>query len=296
MNHILGEDRTALARRASLLHLSALSLAEGIRSGSFKSLYRGQGIEFSGVREYLRDDDVRAIDWNVTARMGRPYVKLFEEEREINVFLIVDQSLSMNTVSGNRTRLETAMECASLLTLASLQNASPVGAVLFNGTITFSCAPKAGRNHALMMLTKFDEGDTGSVNGSALDAALQGAGKLLHKRTLVFVISDFRTSLWEQPFARLCARHDVVAVRVVDPIDEALPELGSIPFVDTETGFRAVLPTSSASFKHAWYADNSKRIESWQNECLRRGGMPLIIRTDTDPAASLTNFFSSRER
>ena len=138
MNHILSEDRTALAKRASLLRLSAITLAEGMRSGSFKSLYRGQGIEFSGVREYLRDDDVRAIDWNVTARMGRPYVKLFEEERELNVFLVVDESLSMNTVSGYRTRLETAMECASLLSLASLQNESPVGAVMFNGNITFS--------------------------------------------------------------------------------------------------------------------------------------------------------------
>src|SRR5574344_2874729 len=122
MNHLLSEDRTALARRASLLHLSPISLAEGIRSGSFKSLYRGQGIEFSGVREYLRDDDVRAIDWNVTARMGRPYVKLFEEERELNVFLVVDKSLSMNSGSGNKSRLETALECASLLTLASEQN------------------------------------------------------------------------------------------------------------------------------------------------------------------------------
>ena len=146
MNHILGEDRTALARRATLLHLSAISLAEEMRSGTFKSLYHGQGVEFSGVRDYLRGDDVRSIDWNVTARMGKPFVKLFEEERELTVFLVVDHSLSMNTVSGNRTRLEVAMECASLLSLASLQNASPVGAVLFNGEITFSCAPKAGRD------------------------------------------------------------------------------------------------------------------------------------------------------
>ena len=296
MQHILSEDRTALARRASLLHLSALSLAEGIRSGSFKSLYRGQGIEFSGVREYLRDDDVRAIDWNVTARMGKPYVKLFEEEREINVFLVVDQSLSMNTVSGTRTRLETAMECASLVSLACLQNASPVGAVLFNGDITFSCAPKAGKNQVFMLLTRFDECGTEMVNGSALDTALQGADKLLHKRTLVMVISDFRTSLWEQPFARLCTKHDVVAVRITDPIDEELPQIGSVPFVDTETGFSAVLPTSSKQFKHVWFAENNKRIENWHDECIRHGGIPLIIRTDSDPAVELTKFFTSRER
>src|SRR5574344_455748 len=294
MNHILGEDRTALARRATLLHLSAISLAEEMRSGTFKSLYHGQGVEFSGVRDYLRGDDVRSIDWNVTARMGKPFVKLFEEERELTVFLVVDHSLSMNTVSGNRTRLEVAMECASLLSLASLQNASPVGAVLFNGEITFSCAPKAGRDQVLMLLTHFDECANNTVNRSALDTALQGAGKLLHKRSLVFVISDFRTSLWEQPFARLCAKHDVVAMRVTDPIDEALPSIGSVPFVDTETGFRSVLPTSSSQFKHVWYADNNKRIDDWRDTCLRHGGIPVVIRTDSDPAVELTHFFASR--
>jgi len=295
MNHILSEDRTALAKRASLLRLSAITLAEGMRSGSFKSLYRVQGIEFSGVREYLRDDDVRAIDWNVTARMGRPYVKLLEEERELNVFLVVDESLSMNTVSGYRTRLETAMECASLLSLASLQNESPVGAVMFNGNITFSCAPKAGSDQVFMLLTRFDECETEQVKGSALDTALVGADKMLHKRTLILIISDFRTSQWEQPFAHLCHKHDVVAIRISDPVDEQIPELGSVPFVDTETGYRAVLPTSSARFKHVWYAHNNKHLETWRDECLRRGGIPLVVRTDSDPAVELTKFFTAWE-
>ena len=109
------------AQRAQLLHLTSLSLANGMKSGSFRSLFRGQGMEFSGVREYLRGDDVRAIDWNVTARMGKPFVKVFEEERELDVFIIVDKSLSMNTGSGIQSRLETAMDCASLITMASLQ-------------------------------------------------------------------------------------------------------------------------------------------------------------------------------
>jgi uncharacterized protein (DUF58 family) len=296
MKHVISEDRTALARRASLLHLSALSLAEGMRSGTFSSLYRGQGIEFSGVRDYLHGDDVRAIDWNVTARMGRPYVKLFEEEHELDVFLVVDKSLSMNSGSGNKSRLETALECASLLTLASEQNNSPVGAVLFDGSISFSCAPKAGKNQSLMLLTRFDECVSQSENGSALGSALQGAGQLLKKRTLVLVISDFRTTSWEQAFGQLCAKHDVVAICIKDPIDDELPDVGAIPFCDLETGCREVLPTSSVPFRRAWRDNNSKRLEDWSDLCIRHGGIPLVIKTDSDPAVELTNFFKLREQ
>lgn len=296
MEQLISEDRTALARRASLLHLSALTLAEGMRSGSFKSLYHGQGIEFSGVRDYLRGDDVRAIDWNVTARMGKPYIKLFEEERELNVFLVIDCSLSMNAGSEKKTRLEVAMECASLITLASEQNESPIGAVLFDGAITFSCAPKTGKNQTMLLLSHFDALTESHTKGSALDNALEGADKLLKKKSLILVISDFRTAAWEQPFGRLCLKHDVVAVRVVDPIDEELPNIGSIPFVDLETGYRTVLPTSSASFSRTWHDENSKRVDAWQKECLRNGGIPLVVRTDSDPAVELTQFFASRER
>ena len=138
-------NRKNLSKRAELLHLSSVSLAEGMRNGTFRSLYRGTGVEFSGVREYLAGDDVRAIDWNVTARMGKPFVKIFDEEKELDVFLVADKSFSMDTGSGIQSRLETAMECASLITLASLHNGSPVGAVTFDGRIDFSCPPKSGK-------------------------------------------------------------------------------------------------------------------------------------------------------
>ncbi|MFA6936814.1 MAG: DUF58 domain-containing protein [Treponema sp.] len=296
MQNHSSEDRNALAKRASLLHLSSIKLAEGMRSGSFKSLYYGRGIEFSGVREYLRGDDVRSIDWNVTARMGKPFVKIFDEERELNVFLIVDESSSMTTGSGKKSRLETAIECAFLLTLASEQNTSPVGAVLFDGAIHFSSAPKAGQNQSLLLLKNLTKKQTVTVNGSALDNALQGALKLLKKRTLVLVISDFRTSLWEKPFGQLCGKHDVVAIRITDSSDDELPEIGSIPFCDLETNYTQVIPTSSVQLRLAWREDNIKRVAVWKKECLKYGGIPLTISTDSDVAFELTNFFNSRER
>lgn len=289
-------DKQQLSKKASLLHLSSLRLATGMKNGNFKSLYYGHGIEFSGVREYLPGDDVRAIDWNVTARMSKPFVQMYEEERELDVFLVVDKSLSMNTGSGRQSRMETALECASLLTLASFQNSSPIGAVTFDGDISFSCSPKAGKTQAMMLLSQFNKMSANSIPGSALDSALKGAQKLLHKSTLLIIISDFRTSGWEDSFARLCQKNDVVAIRITDSIDEKLPSVGSVPFVDPETNYSVVLPTSSNKFLKIWRKDNEERIETWKNECLRRGGIPLCINTSSDCANELIKFFTVREK
>ena len=289
-------NKTSLAKKAHLLRLTALSLAEGMRSGSFKSLYRGQGIEFNGVREYLRGDDIRAIDWNVTARMGKPFVKMFEEERELDVFIVLDKSLSMSTGSGRESRIESAVETASLLALACEYNSSPVGCVIFDGKIRFSCAPKSGADHIMYLLSQFEKNLSKRENGSALSSALHGAGKLLKKRTLVMVISDFRTAEWQDSFARLCQKHDVVAVRIADPLDEKLPSIGTVPFKDPETGYREMLPTSSKMFENAWREDNYKRVEKWKKDCLRHGGYPLIINTANDVTLELKKFFNAREQ
>ncbi len=290
------ERKSALSRKASLLRLSAISLANGMRSGSFRSLYRGQGIDFSGVREYLTGDDVRSIDWNVTARMCRPFVKVFEEEKELDVFLIVDTSLSMRFGCGKSSRLSKALECASLLTLASVYNSSPVGAVLFDKSISFSCEPKHGREQALFLLSKFEKVETASVSkGSALENALTGAARLLKKRTLVMVFSDFRTSGWITPFARLCRKHDVVAVRITDSVDHKLPSVGAVPFEDIESSYCCVLPTSSRVFQSEWLNADSNKVAGWKKECLRHGGIPFILSTDKDSFEQLQTFFSKRE-
>ena len=293
-------DANKLANKAHLLHLNAISLATSMKSGSFKSLYRGHGVEFNGVREYFTGDDVRAIDWNVTARMGRPYVKMFDEERELDVFIILDVSLSMNSSSGKKSRLMTALEAASLLTIASFRNSSPVGCVIFDGSIKFSCAPLKGQDQMMLLLSNFERNEIQNVKqqvkGSALDNAILGAQKLLKKRSLVMILSDFRTGGWTEGFGALCLKHDVVAVRIVDPMDENLPNVGSAPFCDLESGITQVLPTNSVKFKDEWRNANFNRMESWKHECLRRGGIPLVLSTSLDPLVELTRFFASREQ
>lgn len=288
------EDRSRLAYRANLLRLESVKLADALRSGSFKSLRRGHGIEFSDVREYLYGDNVRAIDWNVTARMGRAFIKQYEEDSELQVFFIIDCSLSMRSGSRGRSRLEAAYEAAALLVLAAAQMASATGAVFFDGEIRLALAPKAGQRQAMLILAQLDAAEQQTVRGSALDAALTGASKLLKKRSLVFVFSDFRTTCWLQPFARLAQKHDLVAVRITDATDSTLPVMGTVPFTDTESGIQRVLPTSSRAFAEAWREADRARVAAWRSECLRHGGHPLILSTDDDALLVLLRFFTQR--
>ena len=285
-----------LAKRASSLRIAAITLAENMRNGSFKSLYRGQGIEFSDVREYLSGDNVRSIDWNVTARMGRPFIKQYEEDRELSVFLILDCSLSMR-LGSSITRLDAAQEAAALLLLAAEQNSGAIGSVFFDGKIQFSCPPKAGRKNSLMILSKLDKIDSlQKSDGSALSNAIIGAAKLLKKRSLVFILSDFRSADWESPFARLAQKHDVVAVRISDPSDMALPEIGTVPFYDIESKKKSIFPTNSRRFKSAWRDADQKRTEQWKDFCAKHGGFPLTLSTEEDAVTVLQRFFKQKAR
>ena len=294
MSEILDENKNGLVKKASLLNLSAQTLAESLRMGGFKSVYRGQGIEFHGVREYNPGDNVRSIDWNVTARMGRPFIKLYEEDRELQVLFILDRSLSMFSSSGKKTRVQTASEVAALLVLACLQNQSSVGAVFFDGKINFTTKPKAGRDHAMSILSRLDEIQQKIEKGSALSGALTAAEKMLKRHSMIFVISDFRTDGWQDSLARLAVVNDVIAIKVTDPIDSELPGIGTAVFADLESGFQQKIPASSKAFKTAWLEANRRRNDVWKEFCVRHGVNPLFLSTSEDPFLALNRFFLAR--
>ena len=287
-------EKESLVKKASYLRIVAYDLAEGMKSGNFRSLYRGQGIEFSGVRDYIRGDDIRSIDWNVTARMGRPYVKVFEEERELQIFIVVDSSLSMQLKTERRTKYETASEAAALVTIASEMNGCPVGAVFFDGAIHFSCAPRLGREQTMLILTRLDKLPPKGVTGSVLGNALTGAGKLLKKRSLIFIFSDFRSGEWEKPLISLAQKNDVVAMRLMDKFDESLPSMGSVPFEDCESDLTMVLPTSSEKFKKEWRLQNDRRVRNWQELCAKHGIMPVLLNTTDEPLQVLSSVFNQK--
>lgn len=291
-----------LAKRASQLRLNAITLAENMRNGSFKSLYRGQGIEFSDVREYLPGDNVRSIDWNVTARMGRTFIKQYEEDRELSVLIILDCSRSMEIPAKNGSRLSKACEAASLILLAAEHNAGAIGAVFFDGKIQFSCEPKAGRENSMMILSKLDKIDSSSIensektNGSVLPNAIKGAAKILKKRSLVFILSDFRAAGWEKPFAQLAQKNDVIAIRITDSTDSELPSMGTVPFYDPETKKKVFFPTLSRRFKSEWMEANRQRTDLWKEYCLKHGANPILLACEEDSVLVLSKFFRQKAR
>ena len=291
-------NNESLIKKALYLRLMAEDIADGMKSGNFRSLYHGQGIEFAGVRDYIRGDDIRTIDWNVTARMGRPYIKIFEEERELQIFLITDSSLSMQLEnnSGRRTKYASAAETAALVTIAAEINACPVGAVFFDGAIHFSCEPSLGKEQTMQILNHLDRLPSNPTPGSVLPNAISAAAKVLRKRSLVFVLSDFRCGGWEKPLIALAQKNDVIAINIHDAWDEELPSLGTVVFKDMESGAKMSLPSSSPSFKKEWRSDNEMNQNRWQDFCIKHGIMPVVLDTKTEPVQVLNQIFARKAR
>lgn len=295
---MLIHDRNVLAKKALSLNFAGLNLVDAMKSGMYRSMYSGRGIEFDGVRNYLHGDDVRSIDWNVTARMGKPFIKLYEEERELIVFLIVDRSLSMQRSLGekhNCSRLETAAEAASLVLLAAQHNASPIGGVVFGGSVEYASIPKIGRDAAMRLLYKIDTLPDQNKSGTLLSLAIRGAAKRLKNRSLVMIFSDFRCGGYEKELAQLGSLHDVVAVRISDSTDFKLPSVGVLPVMDPENKISMKIPTSLHSFKQEWKKYGTEFDRYWRMTCRQRGVTPLVLENGCNVTKELIQFFSHRE-
>ncbi len=295
MNY-LSESTDSLVKKASYLTILARSLAENMKNGNFQSIIQGQGIEFSGVREYIRGDDVRSIDWNVTARMGHPFVKIFDEERELQIFIIVDSSLSMLLKNKGKSKYQVAAETAALTTIAAEMNGCPVGAVFFDGSTYFSCKPETGRQQTMLLLTHLDRLGENQTTGSVLGSALSVASNLIKKRSLVFIFSDFRTSGYSKPLISLAQKNDVIAFRLHDKTDDELPSLGTVPFEDVESGIKMTLPSSSSKFKKQWSDFMYANEQFWRDTCSKHGIVPVVLRTDDEPVRVLNSIFSRKGR
>ena len=291
-------NNESLIKKALYLRMMAADIADGMKSGNFRSLYRGQGVEFAGVRDYIRGDDIRSIDWNVTARMGRPYIKIFEEERELQIFVIVDSSRSMQLEhdADRRTKYAAAAETAALVSIAAEINNCPTGAVFFDGAIHFSCEPTLGKENTMQILNHLDRLPETTTVGSVLPNAITAAAKVLRKRTLVFILSDFRCGDWEKPLISLAQKNDVIAINLHDASDEELPSLGTVKFKDVESGIKMNLPSSSVAFQKEWRNFNEMNQSRWQDFCIKHGVMPVILDTKTEPIQVLNQIFARKAR
>ncbi|MBK6736062.1 MAG: DUF58 domain-containing protein [bacterium] len=269
-------------------------LVEEVFSGEYHSVFKGTGMEFREVREYVPGDDVRAIDWNVTARTGDPFVKLYDEERELTVMLAVDLSRSGRFGSGARFKSEVAAELCGVLAFAAIANKDKVGLVLFSDRVEKFIPPAKGRSHVLRLirelLTFEPEG-----RGTDLDAPLRLLGSVLKRKATVFLVSDFWAGDFTTSLSVLSRRHDVVAVRVRDPRESALLELGLVHWVDAETGRPLLIDTSSARVRRR-LAAGAEAHDGALSKLFQSRGVDVV---DIDATGSyvepLRRFFLGRE-
>jgi uncharacterized protein (DUF58 family) len=286
-------DQLPSQARLRQLQIVADRLVESLLAGNYRSVFRGPGIEFDEVREYVEGDDARLIDWNVSSRFGSVYTKTFREEREMTLFLVIDVSASLEFGSRARSMRDISLVSSALLTLAAVQNNDKVGGLLFSDRIERWVSPAKGRNHAMRLLQDLVAAQpTGS--GSDLAFALRTVTESLKRRGIVIIISDFHTAEYRKELALIAKRHDVIALRISDPVTETLPEFPLLKAADPETGRTLYLDGRSRGFRFAFEQFWIRQRRQWLRECRRRGVSALEIRTVDQVAERLIGFFRRR--
>ncbi len=288
-------NRTDLLRKARRIEIKSLKLVSMAMAGEYQSGFRGTGMEFDSVREYVYGDDVRSIDWNVTARTGKPHIKRFIESRERSVLLVLDRSASLDFGSGERTKAELAAEVSAVLALAAHQNRDRVGLLLFTDRIELFVPPGRGIGWPHRILHDLLAHQV-TGRGTRLDLVLRDLEERVRRRSVIFLISDFQDSLPVDALARLRRRHDLVAVRVRDPREELLAGAGIAECVDPETGKLFEVDAGSAA-ERLQFERSAAALSARRKAELRRAAIAqLELRTDRDILPPLLRFFEMRER
>jgi uncharacterized protein (DUF58 family) len=278
-------------RQVKLIELRTRGLVNTLFSGEYQSVFKGQGMEFAEVREYVPGDEYRTIDWNVSARMGHPYVKTYAEERELTVLFAVDLSGSAQFGTRGRFKAELAAEIAAVIAMAAIKNNDRVGLVLFTDRIEQFVPPKKGRRHALRLIRDLLAFEP-SGRGTDLSVALDYIGRVQRHRAILFLVSDFQDADFERSLKVVSRRHDLVAVTVGDPRERELPDVGYLELVDAETDQRVVLDSGNRFVREQF-----EHLATEEEARLRRLLVDQIeIQTDRSYVRPLINFFEARER
>lgn len=295
-----------ILRQVRLIELRTRGWVESLFGGEYHSVFKGQGMEFAEVREYQPGDEVRAIDWNVTARMGEPYVKRYVEERELTVLLAVDLSGSEQFGTRGRLKAELAAEIAAVLALSAVRNNDRVGLLVFTDRVEHFVPPRKGRRHVLRLIRDVLAFRPRS-RGTDLAAALDYAARVLPHRAVVFILSDFqvggageearrRQEAFERTLRLVSGRHDVVAVSITDASEEALPDAGVLLLVDPETGAMHAVDTGRSVLRAVYSARRAAGREAMRRIFRRLGVDEIEVRTDASYITPLLGFFRRRER
>lgn len=284
-----------ILKQVRRIEITTRGLVNDVFSGEYHSAFKGRGMSFAETREYQYGDDVRAIDWNVTARSGSPHVKVFEEERELTAMLVVDVSGSTAFGTRDRQKTELAAELCGVLAFSAVKNNDKVGLILFSDRIERFVPPRKGRRHALRILRELLYHPTEGT-GTDIAGALEYLARVTKRRAVVFLVSDFQGDAYARAMAVAARRHDLVAVRVGDQREQELPPIGLVEFEDPETGERLVVNTNSTSFRER-FSERALEERRVTDETLRRSGVEVVDITTGQPYdRALRRFFQDRDR
>ncbi|KPK50580.1 MAG: hypothetical protein AMJ63_14325 [Myxococcales bacterium SG8_38_1] len=284
-----------LVKKLKKIEIYTSRLANDQLAGSYHSVFKGRGMAFSEVRQYQPGDDVRFIDWNVSARMNDTYVKVFTEEREMTVMLLVDLSASERFGSVDKPKIETVAEVAALLAFSAIKNNDRVGLILFTDQVERFVPPKKGRSHVMRVVTEILNANPQS-EGTDLAVALDLLGGIGKRRTVAFLISDFIAEHYEKPLRVVSAKHDLIPIQVVDPREDELPDIGLALVEDLETGELVEVDTSNLDVR-AEYAREAQRQRASREHLFRRLQLDhCTVSTDRDFVKPLTELFRLRQR
>lgn len=282
-----------LLKKVRKIEIKTKGLSSQVFSGEYHSAFKGRGMTFAEVREYVHGDEVRTIDWNVTARFGTPHVKVFQEERELTVMLIVDISKSNLIGSDIQTKKELITELCAVIAFSATQNNDKIGALLFTEDTELFIEPAKGRKHILRIIREVLEIEP-SGKGTNIPEALRHYTNAIKKRSIGFILSDFEDTNIEQSLKLANQKHDLIALNIFDKNEKELPNLGYVPLVDIETGKQQWINTSSKKNRTTYKANFLKK-QGELNTMFKRAGIDFAhLQTDRPYTSSLINLFKNR--
>lgn len=284
-----------ILKKVRKIEIKTRRLSDHIFGGEYHSSFKGRGMTFSEVRQYQFGDDVRTIDWNVTARYNEPYIKVFEEERELTMMLMVDVSGSELFGTSNQFKKETVTEIAATLAFSATQNNDKVGLILFSDEIELYIPPKKGKSHVLRIIRELIEFQPKSKKTN-IAVALQFLSSVMKKKAIVFLLSDFMDDDYEKTLKIAGKKHDLTGIRVYDKHDEEIPNLGMVPMLDAETGNVQLVNTASKSIRKS-YKTNALRLSNYYTSMFKRSGAGAIsTRVDESYVKKLLGYFKHKGR
>jgi uncharacterized protein (DUF58 family) len=277
------------------IEIRTRSVVESVLSGEYQSVFKGRGMEFSEVRTYMPGDDIRSIDWNVTARMGGPYVKKYVEERELTVMLVVDASSSGSFGSVKQFKDEIAVELCALLAFSAIRNNDRVGLIIFTSEVEKYIPPQKGKNHVLRVIRELLYFKP-EKKGTNIAEALGYLNRVQRKKAVVFCVSDFLDSGFEAPLRVASHRHDLIAITLTDPRELTLENVGLIELEDPETGRTMLVDTRSKAVRESFHKEAIKRTEKLRTFFKVHGIDEIPVLTEADYIEPLVKFFKKREK